>query len=206
MYLAFATASCGLLVAWAVVHLLSATRWKMLYRLLLVAAVFSISLLPFKGLLLAQYVRGFVGDLSISTICLLVWGMGCFLWAHHPAENIRQQKPVYGFLAAAGFCLYPSSLGLVDFDLYALGYAPRTLGLILLALALYSGWKKYTLALTLLCAVVFAYGIGFLPSHNLWNYLIDPLVFLYATGWWIFHGLHSFFRSQTLCKTYGNQN
>lgn len=204
MYLAVATASCGLLITWVVAHVLFATRWKTSFRVLLAAVIFALSLLPYQGLMVAQYVRGLVGDLSITTLCLLVWGLVCFLMAYHPAENIRQQKPVYGFLAVAGFCLYPSSLGLLDVDLYALGYTPRYLGLILLALALYSSWKKYYLALILLCAGVFAYGLGFLPTLNLWNYLIDPLVFLYAVGWWLGYGLLYFFRSLSLCKTSKN--
>lgn len=206
MYLAFATASCALLITWTVVHGLGATRWNTTFRVLLAAAIVVIALSPFKGLLLAQYVRGFVGDLSISTLGLLVWGMGCFLWAYHPAENIRQQKPVYGFLAVAGLWLYPLSMGMTHYDPYVLGYAPRYLGLILLGLALYSSWKKYYLALLLLCAVVFAYGIGFLPSQNLWNYLIDPLVCLYAIGWWIFYAILAFSRNFTLCKKSRNQN
>lgn len=187
-------------MAWVVVNILCAGRWNVKARVAVALLVFGAALLPFNGLLLAQYLRGFVGDLSITTLGLLVFGAFCFLWGYHPVENYHQQKPIFLFLAVAGVLLYPMSAGLTMFDPYALGYAPRYFGIILLVFALYCGWKNYYLALILLSCVVFFYAIGFLPSHNLWDYLIDPLVFLYAIGWLIVHGILAFFKSFISCK------
>jgi len=83
-------------------------------------------------------------------------------------------------LAAA--VLYPMALGIGLFDPYRLGYGSSWfLGfLLLLALAAWF-WRLYWVALSLALAVL-AWGIGWYESANLWDYLLDPLLAVYALG------------------------
>lgn len=193
-------ASYALLVTGVAVCFFNASRWRVVSRIVIAMTTFGFALLPVKALPLVQYLHGFFGDLSISTLCLLLFSVGCFLRGDVSRQYHEEKKHVYAFLVVAGLLLYPMSTGLTVFDPYALGYAPRYFGVVLLGFALYSAWKKYYLVLTLLTCVVFAYGIDFLSSNNLWDYLMDPLIFVYAVSWLVFHAVLAFFKGLPSCK------
>jgi len=196
----FSIASYALLVIGLVICFFNASQWRVGTRIAMVIMATGLALAPIKKLLLAQYLHGFFGDLSISTLCLLLFSVCCFLRGESARRYHEEKKRIYTFLVVAGILLYPMSTGLTVFDPYALGYAPRYFGVVLLGFALYCAWKKYTLALSVLTCVVFAYSLDILPSRNLWDYLIDPLVFLYALVWLIITAIISFFGSLSSCK------
>lgn len=148
------------------------------HRLAIVTgACFALMLIPFGGFPLAGYVRGITGDLSITTMVLLwcalsrPWtGCGAGDSRHHPALLI---------VLAAGL-LYPMAMGVGAFDPYRLGYGNPAFvtAVSLVALAAWF-WKHYLAALCTALAML-AWAIGWYESANLWDYLIDPFVSIYA--------------------------
>jgi hypothetical protein len=135
-----------------------------------VAALIPLGLLPAAG-----YVRGIVGDLSITTVLLLLRGLfrPVLGWA---AIEARSRLALQVLVAAAGLVLYPPALGLGPFDPYRLGYgSPWFLGG-LLTLALLAGLRRLTPVAWCLALAVLAWAIGAYESRNLWDYLVDPLV------------------------------
>jgi hypothetical protein len=158
----------------------------------LLAAVLA-ALVPFGGLPAAGHVRGIVGDLSVTTVVLLLRGLlrPVFAWAPIGA---RSRLALEILVAAGGLVLYPLALGLGPFDPYRLGYAdPWFLGC-LLALAVAAGLGRLTLVTWCLALAVLAWAVGGYESRNLWDYLVDPLVAAWGLGALLLRGAQAFRR------------
>jgi hypothetical protein len=144
-------------------------------------------LVPLDGLLLAGYLRGIVGDLSIVTQAMLA---AC-IFSHVLDRKLLDRREMGAVMAAAfagGLFLYPATLGLMHFDPYALGFGSPYLAATLAALTLVASYLRlYWLAACLLVAVS-ARLANALESQNLWDYLLDPLLALYA-GFWLSRAL-----------------
>jgi len=141
---------------------------------LLLAAVVA-ALVPLGALPAAGYVRGIVGDLSVTTVLLLLRGLlgPAVGWA---AVDARSRLALQILVATGGLVLYPLALGLGRFDPYRLGYAnPWFLGG-LLALAVAAGLRRLTPVTWCLALAVLAWAVGGYESRNIWDYLVDPLV------------------------------
>jgi uncharacterized membrane protein YtjA (UPF0391 family) len=146
----------------------------------LLAAVVA-ALVPFGGLPAAGYVRGLVGDLSVTTVLLLLRGLlrPVLGWA---VIDERSRLALEILVAAGGLVLYPLALGPGPFDPYRLGYAnPSFLGG-LLVLAVATGFRRLTLVTCCLAFAVLAWAVGGYGSRNLWDYLLDPLVAAWGLG------------------------
>lgn len=147
---------------------------------LLLAAV-AAALVPTGALPAAGYVRGIVGDLSVTTVLLLLCGLlrPALGWA---AIDARSRLALQVLVATGGLVLYPPALGLGPFDPYRLGYAsPWFLGG-LLALALAAGLGRFTLVACSLALAVLAWAVGAYESRNLWDYLVDPPLAAWGLG------------------------
>lgn len=150
---------------------------------MLIGAIFVITLLPFGGMPLAAYVRGATGDLSITTLVLL-WCALLRPWLTASpvcaAADSRPRVALLALVAFAAVALYPMALGLGAFDPYRLGYGnwPFVAALSLAALAAWH-WKYYPVALCIALATL-AWAAGWYESRNLWDYLLDPFVSIYA--------------------------
>ena len=158
-------------------------------------AAFVAALLPLGGLPAAGYVRGIVGDLSVTTVLLLLRGLlrPIFGWA---SIDVRSRLALHILAAAGGLVLYPLALGLGAFDPYRLGYAnPWFLGG-LLALALAAGLLRLTLVAGCLALAVLAWALGVYESRNLWDYLLDPLVAAWALGALLLRGAQALRRTR----------
>jgi len=143
-------------------------------RPLLLAAVVA-ALVPLGTLPAAGYVRGIVGDLSVTTVLLLLRGLlQPFLGG--TAIDARNRLTLQILVAAGGLALYPPALGLGPFDPYRLGYGNEWLLGGLLALALAAGLRRLTLVTWCLALAVLAWAVGAYESRNLWDYVVDPLV------------------------------
>lgn len=140
-------------------------------------ACFALMLIPFGGFPLAGYVRGITGDLSITTMVLL-WCALSRPWTGCGAGDTRHHLALLIVLAAA--LLYPMALGVGAFDPYRLGYGNPAFvtAVSLVALAAWF-WKHYLAALCTALAML-AWAIGWYESGNLWDYLLDPFVSIYA--------------------------
>ncbi len=135
----------------------------------------------FGDLSLAEYLRGLTGDLSITSLLLL----GALVWEFLTGRQlipVRDRRGVLACIGLAGLALYPMTLGLGAFDPYELGYRPLALLAALLALAV-CGHLRGNRAAILIPIVVLAWSAGAMESTNLWDYLVDPFLFIYALGW-----------------------
>jgi hypothetical protein len=155
-----------------------------LKRLLVPAAVLAALLVPLRGVPIAGYVRGMVGDLSVTSLLLLA--TAALSMARGPKLHDRGElRALAAFVVAGALFLYPMGLGLTSFDPYALGYPPRVRGFLaaLAPVALFAwvrGWLLLPLALVLALA---AFRFDVLESRNLWDYLLDPWLAAGMLGW-----------------------
>jgi hypothetical protein len=130
---------------------------------------------PLGALPAAGYLRGIAGDLSVTTMLLLVRGLlrPVLGWA---AIDARSRLALQILVAASGLALYPMAFGLGPFDPYRLGYANPWFLAGLLALAVAAGLRRLTLVTWCLALAVLGWALGATESRNLWDYLVDPLV------------------------------
>ncbi len=152
----------------------------------LLGAVFVAALVPLGSLPLAGYLRGAIGDLSITTLTLL----GAALLRMQLGRPVLQDRNTLLLLlivAAAGF--YPLALGWGEYDPYRLGYGSYWLLAYLLGLALLAAWKGFFAVTFAIAAAVLAWSAGWYESTNLWDYLLDPLVAAYAVAAFIRQGV-----------------
>jgi len=170
--------------------LLSATLFKILISLkiskqtayILSGLIFILSFVPISGYTVNQYFRGLFNDLSITSIIVL----GYYLI--NPERSKNQTQPLMLLIAIVGILFYPAAIGFGPIDPYAWGYLNQDHGLFipLLFLALLAALmtmaviKRYTLLLSCLVFSSIAYQLNLLESLNLWDYLLDPIIFLYA--------------------------
>lgn len=159
---------------------------------ILAAAVFSVSLAPFNGLPLAAYVRGIVGDLSTTTIVLL-WA--AILKPCCTATELEQRDRLLMLVAAAALLLYPMTLGMSLYDPYRMGYGDSVFVAVVLVIASAAWLLRYSLIATSLALATLAWSLGWYESTNLWDYLLDPLVAIYAAGRLFRLGMNKFTRS-----------
>jgi hypothetical protein len=139
-------------------------------------------LLPVNGLAMFEYFNGVVGEGSITLMLLLGWGLACRMGCLCVSPRI-DLSAARNALAVAGILLYPSAMGLVPLDVYALGYRPTALLLVLLALVILAWMTRRTMSAYVILVVVAAFNVHLLESDNLWDYLTDPFITLWAWGW-----------------------
>lgn len=195
------TGLCGL----ALVYLLPAMRLPFASRLdarrrrLFAAGVLVAVLLPVSGgLSAAGWLRGMVGDLSLTSVLLLA---GALYTRLRPVQgelwNRRERLVLLSFIAALALLLYPFALGLGALDPYRAGYG--TLGAVAM-LGLLAFWlmRRGLVLLPLAIAVaLLGWSLGVLESDNLWDYLLDVPLALYALGALVRALFKSIFRRQS---------
>jgi hypothetical protein len=140
-----------------------------------------LALVPLGGLPPAAYLRGVTGDLSLTSVLLLLR----FVLARHfgwsPADA-RERLALQILIASAAVVLYPLALGFGPFDPYRLGFAnPWLIGA--LTLAALAAWRAGLLFAALCIALaLLAWTLGWYESENVWDYLLDPLLSAWALG------------------------
>ncbi len=146
---------------------------------MLLGAIFVYALLPISGLSLAAYLRGGIGDVSITTL-LLLCSVLAKPWLSCATLDNKNRFALFGLVALAALALYPMALGIGAYDPYRLGYGnvPFVTAVLLIALAAWY-WKIYWVTLCIACATI-AWAVGWHESTNLWDYLLDPFVAGYA--------------------------
>lgn len=147
--------------------------------LLAVLVLFAVLQLPIKGLPISGYLLGIVSDLSITTLLVSVLSL-IALVNKKPLYNDRQYLSLWIAVPVIALLFYPPSLGLSYFDPYQSGYQPKVLLMILLVCAIALWWTKQFLLLTILLLDLWSYYFELLPSNNLWDYLIDPILVIYC--------------------------
>jgi hypothetical protein len=178
-------ASVASAIAASVLLLPRVTRLGMHRLAMLQGALLLVALIPFNGLPIAAYVRGATGDLSITTMALL-W---CALLrplltasAVCGAPESRDRLALMGLIALAAIALYPMALGFGSLDPYRVGYGKWLSVAALLPIALAAWFRRYYLVALCIALAVLAWAAGWYESDNLWDYLLDPFVAIYALG------------------------
>ena len=172
-------ASVASATAAAVLLLPGISRLGLLSRALLPGVVFVLMLIPFGGMPLAAYVRGVTGDLSITAL-LLLWCALLRPWFDCGATDSTPRQALLMLIALAALVFYPMALGAGAFDPYRLGYGDvRMLGA-LLALALTAWYWRLPLVALCIALATLAWASDWHESTNLWDYLLDPFVSIYA--------------------------
>ncbi len=122
--------------------------------------------------------KGLFADLSLTTLTLLV------LWPVLRLQKISLNNP-----DSAGLCaivlllavtLYPMALGVGAYDPYALGFRPWALLTAIAALGVLATLRGYLVSKTIVVVVLIGYWLRVLDSQNLWDYLIDPILGIFA--------------------------
>jgi hypothetical protein len=144
-------------------------------RALVLGGATVVALTPLGALPPAGYLRSLTGDLSITTLVLLLRVLCRPVDGWGPVED-KERVALQVLVAVAGLGLYPLALGIGTFDPYRLGYAnPWLMGTLLLVALTTWLWRLH-LATSCIALAVLAYSVGWYESNNLWDYLVDPLV------------------------------
>ncbi len=184
-------AGMSLLLSASVFRLLMFFKIKQKPATFIALIVFALSYLSISGNSVNFYLRGLFNDLSISSLVLLsyyfITSSNTLTAGTAPADN-SQTRPVFYLTALTGLFFYPAALGLGAIDPYSWGFINKpydhysALFFIscLAGLMFFSFIKQYDLLLLCLVLSTLAYQSGILESLNLWDYLLDPLIFIYA--------------------------
>ena len=170
-------------VAVLLVRLLGAKYLSRVAGFLLVGILMVIALLPvIQGLSLAGYLRGYVGDLSVTT-----WVLMSVILLGKSKSLVSQQYDLLVLVAVTALIFYPLALGLGLFDPYRLGFGHIGFMVSLLLLSLWCVYQQKNLIVWSICLALFAWTVGWSESNNMWDYLIDPWLSIYAVGAMIRH-------------------
>lgn len=150
-----------------------------LSRLGIFVALMLLWVIPFRGLPLVAYVRGVTGDLSMATLVLSCSGAAWRVVGWQPLARSTRWVTL-ALIATGAMALYPMALGLSSFDPYRLGYGSPWLVGALLLLALGAWILRFTVVTAWLTLSILAWTLQWYESTNLWDYLLDPLVSIYA--------------------------
>ena len=121
---------------------------------------------------LIAYVRGITGDLSV-VLTLLLW-----------SSLLPSSKPIpLAFklmLAIIALCFYPFALGLGMIDPYAWGYGSIAFLGVVLFVALVCGFANWSKGVWIIAIAIIAWAAHWHESANLWDYLLDPFLAIWA--------------------------
>ena len=164
--------SCAVVGIW-VLQKLSPNTFPFAIKVFLVLLIGNILFWPLGlNLPLVAYVRGWTGDLSI-VLTLLLWSS--LLPANRPTPI------VFKFAAAIiSLCFYPLALGLGMVDPYAWGYGSIAFLVAVLFFALVCGLANWTKGVWMIAIAILAWTVHWHESANLWDYLLDPFLAIWA--------------------------
>ncbi len=142
-----------------------------------------LALLMLPSIVIAFFTLGMLSQLSAVFTFLLLLGLMHFVHGFPPSA-----MPAWLFAVAAlvGLLLYASALGFLPIDIYAWGYQARWLALAaaMFAVVLWAGAPLVAWALAF-ALLAFALQLG--ASRNLWDYLLDPVMFFVAIYFFVQH-------------------
>ncbi len=141
-----------------------------------------LTLTPIGPLSAAQFNRGLFGDMSIIGTLLL----GRFLLL--PQASQVESRQLFILLCIIGILFYPAALGLGMIDPYQWGYLNSYRGIEipllflggLILLMIIAGHMENTLIMLCITMVLAGFMLEVMESRNIWDYLIDPMIFIYG--------------------------
>jgi len=171
------------LIAIAVFFGVLISKWvfsKSLEKKLLQSALIFITVLTFlwikiDGASLAMCVRGFTGDLSVTT---LLWIALAALSAMTKIEiNYKPSSLQLVLMVILGGLLYLTTFGIIPFDLYYFGYDYVYIASVLFVWAILN-YKWSVVPTIVVIAIMIAFQVSLLGSRNLFDYVVDLPVWL----------------------------
>jgi hypothetical protein len=159
----------------------------------LLGTVFVLMLFPLGGLPLAAYLRGMTGDLSITTLILSWYAMFRPWFVCVPVEP-KYRLALLGLIALSSLVLYPMALGVGEHDPYRLGYGEPLFIAVLFLFAIVAWLRGFLLISLCIASATFAWAVGWYESGNLMDYLLDPLLAVYALATIISFGVKTSFK------------
>lgn len=174
----------------ACLHLIIPTvaRIKAAYPLLALLSSLIILILPIGGLPVFYYLRAYIGDLSITSTVFF----GAYVFQRGFGKNIynaAEAKYLQNLVVLLGLLLYPFALGMGQFDPYRFGYHPQVLAIVLFFSAVYFWHKAYYFLLFVVTSVVLGFLLGLLESNNLWDYILDAVLWLACAAKLLYSGV-----------------
>jgi hypothetical protein len=166
--------TCAVVIVWLVQIMMSKPlampiKW---FSVLLLTNLFFWPIGLSLELPLAAYVRGVTGDLSV-VLTLLLW-----------SSVLLPSRPIpLGFrftLSGIAILFYPLALGLGMLDPYAWGYGSLGLLLAIVFFASLCGLFGWTKGVWIIALAIVAWAGHWHESTNLWDYVLDPLLCLWA--------------------------
>lgn len=163
----------------------------------LAGAILCVVSIPFGGLSVTEFARGLTGDLSMTTLLLLSlagYGNRGSLALSGQGEEISwglqgNKNTLFALIVIAALALYPFALGIGMFDPYRLGFGNLWFMAGLSVVAMAAWVRRDSMVVLSLSLAVLAWGVGWYESSNLWDYLLDPWVAIYALSALIKRGL-----------------
>ncbi len=159
--------------------LLPTERLSVCRRWLIGLVIVALVAIPYFDFSAAVYIRGVVGDLSLTTVLLLISTIARYLTGKVLCSE-RQVNALFTVVVPVGLIFYPMALGLGPFAPYSLGFGSIGFLLCLLVLCCIAWIFDYLLISICLAAAVGAYSMQWYDSNNLWDYLMDPLLVIYG--------------------------
>lgn len=164
--------TCAVICVWLLQSFLSNTI-PFAAKLVLVLLLGNVFFWPMgMDLPLVAYVRGVTGDLSI-VLTLLLWSS--------LLPSSKSAPIAFKFsLAIIAFCFYPFALGLGMMDPYAWGYGSISFLIAVLFFALVCGLANWSRGVWIIAIAIIAWAAHWHESANLWDYLLDPFLAIWA--------------------------
>ena len=181
MHLFMAWLDSALLSSMVVLWIGSRYKWQSTRMAIGVAIASLAMLIPVHGLSLFMYVWSIISDLSLTSKTYLVaWLL--YRLGGPVVMDMKEVGKVMRGITIIGLLFYPLSLGLSSFDPYSTGYSASILIVLTVVLLVYGMRKGYLVLSASMLLALWAYLLGLMESNNLFDYLLDPLLFLYAAG------------------------
>jgi hypothetical protein len=163
--------------------LLPLNRLPLAVKMPVIVSIILLVMLPLSDYPGWYYVRSIFGDCSITalffyTALILQQNFSWQIFQKNELVLLRR------LALAAAILLYPFALGLTRFDSYSLGYSNLWLLVVVLIITLFCWLRKYYFLAIIITAAVIAFALQLLESHNLWDYLIDPLFLIAVILTW----------------------
>ncbi len=167
-------AGIALAIITLVLHLPVLGHLRQMQKAGLALIIFVVLMLPFGGLSVIEFVRGVSGDLSITTLLLLL------ALSKDGILTVTQKYRVLFLVAVSAILLYPFALGLGIIDLYRWGFGGMWFLAVVLLVAVLAWVRQCPVVAAGIALAVLAWSVGWYESNNLWDYLLDPWLSIYA--------------------------
>ena len=153
-------------------------RWNFPFGVMCLLIPLALGAWPLRETDFSGFILAHTGTFSVPIFILLLFEL-LVAWGFAQSQCPRHRRNANLFWVMCGILVYPSALGFINADIYAIGYL-KSMAWCVLALsgiALICRQKILALCLT---AAVLIHQLRLLESPNLWDYLIDPWLCLAA--------------------------